>query len=305
MQNISKVLCPVDFSEASQTVLKEAMPFIQGLGATEVHLVHVLEWELPPVLMPEVVALQYSQEYHRSVAEIGQRKLANVAKTWENTGIKIVTRFMESISTTDALIEYVQSEGIDLMVMGTHGRRGFQRYLMGSVAEAMVQKAPCPVLTFHRPDSDPHAAWLSGTRSIVVPFDFSTYAETAWEVGKGLAQKFSAEVVLLHNIVEEGMPNLYRSYRAYEVSKEEVRAEAAAELEKFVATHGGTEVPYRIVLTAGHTTQEIVKYVEQNAPDLVVIATHGLSGLAHFLMGSVAEKVVRMAPCPILTLKRL
>jgi universal stress protein A len=135
---------------------------------------------------------------------------------------------------------------------------------------------------------------------ILVPVDFSEHSAEALRQAREIAGRFNAELHLV-TVVEPWPPavttaELYPVYREYVM---EAHARATAQLNDLVASIAGS-TPVQHATRAGHVQQEIVKYIEDNGIDLVVLGTHGRTGLSHWFMGSVAEKVARFAPCAVL-----
>ena len=194
------------------------------------------------------------------------------------------------------LLDYAREHDVDLVVMGTAGRRGFARLFLGSVAEELVRQADRPVLTVpchDVPDGGP----------VVAPVDFSDGSREALRLAGALARERGAAVHALH-VVEwptelppyllgVGLPAL-----------PDVLDRAQVELAAFVAATVGPDVVTAVrVRLGGLAAYAVAEYAREVAAGLVVISTHGRTGLDRLLMGSVAERVVRMAPCPVLTVR--
>jgi universal stress protein A len=142
-------------------------------------------------------------------------------------------------------------------------------------------------------------------RRILFPTDFSGAAEYAWSHALTLAQKFNAEVHLLH--VVEAPPGLTEAHAMKFHPEKMVQssvAEAAAFMAQQVEGARARGLIFHHEVRVGTDYREIVHYATKHDIDLIVMATHGRTGLAHVLQGSVAEKVARMAPCPVLTIKQ-
>lgn len=136
---------------------------------------------------------------------------------------------------------------------------------------------------------------------ILVPVDFSEHSAAALRQAREISGRFDSELHVV-TVVEPWPPaasmtaELYPLYRDYVL---QAQARAATQLNELVATiAGSTRIQHSV--RAGNVQQELVKYIEENQIDLVVLGTHGRTGLSHWLMGSVAEKVVRLAPCSVL-----
>jgi nucleotide-binding universal stress UspA family protein len=141
-------------------------------------------------------------------------------------------------------------------------------------------------------------------RRILFPTDFSEPAEYAWSYALTFAQEFGAEVHLLHVVAPPP-----RLTEAYAVNYDPVRmvesqtAEATGSMDRQVEAAKSRGLVFRREIREGLDYREIIDYAAKHDIDLIVMATHGRTGLAHVLLGSVAEKVVRKAPCPVLTVK--
>ena len=202
-------------------------------------------------------------------------------------------------SVERAILAYAAQEAVDLIVMGTHGRRALDRLLLGSVAAKVVRLAECPVFTV----GFEAASWEKGAaRRILVPVDFSDHARLALAYARDLAAMYGAHLDLLHVIEETALTAAY-GMEPVVAQIPDVEGPARKALERLVQDVGGPEVPYTVHVTVGHPAYEIAEFAERQRIDLIVIATHGLTGIKRLLLGSVAEHVVHRAPCPVFTVK--
>jgi nucleotide-binding universal stress UspA family protein len=204
---------------------------------------------------------------------------------------------IDASSPAETIVDYVEDHGVDLVVMGTHGRQGLDRARFGSVAEEVVRTAPAPVLTVraHAP------ATTRPVRRILAPIDFSEASETALRHAKEIALTYGAEIDLLHVIDRPSYPSAY-GLDSLDFSGETVLENAENGLadlaEEIVGhEHAKAEVVY------GHPVAGILDYIEDNEIDLLVIATRGRTGLSRLLLGSVAERVLRQSPIPVFLVK--
>lgn len=138
-------------------------------------------------------------------------------------------------------------------------------------------------------------------RRILVPLDFSEHSLKAFNKGLAFAHQFKAELVLVH-IVEQ---IIYPGDWMYPpIAMSDMAAEKRGEIaQKLKALAAGSGVKTREFVRLGRAWQEIVEIAKETEADLVVVATHGYTGLRHVLLGSVAEKIVRHAPCPVFTVR--
>lgn len=287
MLQLKKILIPRDFSACSEEALQYGLDLARRVDA-EVHLLFV------EVLYADAYAPVASVASPREVLE--ERLLE---------GVKLrhrVERAVErDVAAAPAIGAYAEAHDIDLIVMGTHGRRGLRRLLLGSVAEEVVRTAPCPVFIVRRAEA---TAESEDQRAILVPVDFSRHARVALRYAKELAVIFDARLDLLHVIEEQVHPAFYHggTFSVYEVAPD-LEEEVTQELEAFFHETEGPGVEAAFHVRHGHAAHEIVAFAEEVAPLQIVMATHGLRGMEHFLMGSVAERVLRLAPTPVFTVK--
>ncbi len=194
------------------------------------------------------------------------------------------------------ILAHAREHDVDLIVMGTHGRLGFGHLLLGSVTEKVVRLADRPVLTVpchDVPEGGP----------VLAPVDFSDGSREALRLAGALAAERGAVLHALH-VVE--WPTELPAYLLGVglPAMPDVLARAQAELTAFVAATVGPDAVTAVrVRLGGLAAYAVAEYAREVAAGLVVISTHGRTGLDRLLMGSVAERVVRMASCPVLTVR--
>jgi nucleotide-binding universal stress UspA family protein len=213
-------------------------------------------------------------------------------------GVTVVRAEVVSAPPMLGILDYAQTAGADLVVMGTHGRTGLDRLLLGSVTEDVVRLAACPVLTV-RADAPPAGA----VRRVLAPVDFSPSSWLAVAYAEHLAALFGARLDLLH--VVETLPSygLVDIPAAFPPPSREVAAEGREALLDLAREAGGPPVAVEPHVVAGHPTIALIEAAQALAPDLIVLPTHGRSGLKRMVLGSVAEQLVRRAPCPVLVVR--
>jgi nucleotide-binding universal stress UspA family protein len=190
----------------------------------------------------------------------------------------------------------------DLVVMGTHGRGGFERLMIGSVAERVLQKAPCPVLLV-----PPHAAAASpgevAFKRILCPMDFSPSASLALGFALDLARQAGGTVTLLH-VVEWLTDEEPRMYAQFNVSqyRQQLVDDARRRMQALVNDDPrASTITHRVVL--GRSYREILQCAAGQEADLIVMGAQGRGGLELALFGSTTHQVVRAAACPVLTVR--
>lgn len=203
-------------------------------------------------------------------------------------------------SVFEALLDYLHLHDIDLAVVGTHGRRGLTHLIFGSVAERLVREGPCPVLTVRACDDEP-ATGLA--RRILVPHDFSERADVALAHAAAVADLYDARVDLLHAVEPVDLPEAYGLGLVWDPGVPDLVTRSREALERLAGEHLGPARTGEVIVATGPPEAVILEAAEARRPVLIVMATHGRTGLQRFALGSVAERVVRYVDCPVLVVK--
>ncbi len=280
MVRIRKILCPVDFFPQSELALSYAASFAKAHRAG-LHAIHVVPPVASLVKSPKDRAQTVKSEH-----EEAQERLAKIANEMKASGVRVTVevRFGE---IDREILNAIGETRANLIVAGTHGRRGFEHWLMGSVCERLLRRVPVPMLTTGRIDS-PAAA--QDIREILVGIDFSEGSAEAAAWAFSIAHKFKAGVTLVHvtDYVTSDVPERYRHSLLKGIR---------FELENLVparASHVATRVEF------GIPYQVLLALAEREKAGMIVIGTHGKSMVDRTLLGTTAERVVRGAPCPVL-----
>src|SRR6202142_1088560 len=207
MQEFKVILCPIDFSEFSVRAYRHALSLAEHYRARLVAH-HVVElWQHPAVSFAATAALL--DEYCQSLRENGKEKLREFVKKHTHNEIQPELVVDEGMAA-DAILAFAKEKKADLIVMGTHGRRGFDRLVLGSVTDRVMRRAPCPVLAVCHPPHDSTAAnkersHVHHLTRILFCTDFSDNSERALNYAVSAATEYDAELTLLH--VLELAPN--------------------------------------------------------------------------------------------------
>jgi nucleotide-binding universal stress UspA family protein len=299
-----KILVPTDFSACADQAFTYGLALARRYRA-EVHLLHVIG----PLEGDAYSPLRHSPEAHvrqETPDKIAYNLLQTVIHRHDTEGITIKPVKQHGSAVASVLLQYAKAESVDLIVMGTHGRHGAQRFIMGSVAERVVRQASCSVLTVREqkatmsPGIKPDKLQI---QRILVPLDFSEHSEALLRVAHAMAVAYGAQLDLLH--VGE-MPLFVGIYSGILTANDlvpEFDKHALAKLQHLWEEVGGEEVQAKLHVEEGHAAAHIVDFAARFGVDLIVIASQGRSGIERFLIGSVAERVVRSATCPVLIFK--
>ena len=209
----------------------------------------------------------------------------------------VVRSVVRGIAAAPTILEYADEHDVDLIVMGSHGRRGVRRLLLGSVTEEVLRAGRWPVLTVHREDAERVQAY----EEILVPVDFSSRTPPQLEMAADLARRFGAALDVVHVVDPPVVPELYMPIAPLVVDVKRATDDALARIEELVAPLR-EELDVRSEVLVGGSVHEIMDRADRGT-DLIVLPTHGYSGLDRVLMGSVAEGILRRAKCPVLVLK--
>lgn len=296
---IQKVLFATDFSEHSEAALPHALWYAQEFQA-QLHMLHAVVLHAADPANPEVDFPDLDAAYDE-VRRWASGRLEATAGRIGKAGVAVQRVEERGIAAAPVILEYAREEDVDLIVLATHGRRGVRRMLLGSVAEEVVRLAARPVLTVRPDGAEEHG---EPPRSVLVPVDFSEHADRALAYGGALAERSGAELHVLHVVPEMSFPDPYfaeaAEIRAMAKAAEERVPEA---MQRHVQKVLGEDADVRMHMEVGTPAATIVRTAEDEGVDQIVISSHGRTGLERMLLGSVAEGVVRRAPCPVLTVK--
>jgi nucleotide-binding universal stress UspA family protein len=299
--NIKNILFPTDFSRCAVQALEHAL-FLAKYCRARLHIIHVIvlhqdDPHNPAYHFPDL------KELHKKLGDMARESMgSNLRASKENNEeISIITKELRGFTAADVILQYADAEDIDLIVMGTHGRRGLDYLFLGSVAREVVREASCPVYTIRESET---AKFPSEIDTILSPVDFSDHSGTAVSIAREAAKLYNAKLQLLHVIEENIHPAFYDAgQEAVWRLKADIAGQSQSVMKRIFTESPGPDVKTEFKVVSGHIVHEILEYTKNNGIDLIVIATHGLSGLKHFLLGSVAEKVIHRARCPVLTVK--
>jgi nucleotide-binding universal stress UspA family protein len=213
----------------------------------------------------------------------------------------VVTARAGDASTT--IVDEALASSADLIVMGTHGRRGFKRLLLGSVTETVLREAPCPVLTVP-PHAQEGSSRVVAFKHILCPIDFSPSSFQALGFALDLARQSNGSLTLL-NVVEwlaEEEPMVNAHFNVPEV-RGHMRKDSEDRLDALVAAESRTWCEIENVVAFGRAHREILRAAETKHPDLIVMGAQGRGGVGLALFGSTTQQVLRGASSPVLTVR--
>lgn len=308
MIEIKRILCPIDFSDFSRRALAHAVAIARWYESS-LTLLHV--WPLVPVAPYPPPGSGVFPSPPILSPDASDRLAADLKRLGEEAGadLSLDVRVVEG-PTAQEILDVAGAMPADLIVMGSHGRSGFERLLLGSVTEKVVRRALCPVLTVPRAASEAAAETPVLFKRIVCAIDFSDCSLHGLHHAMSLAQEADAQLTVLHVIerpstigpgTDEMAPPGPRSLQEYMAI---VAQDARARLEQVVPDEVRAYCRVETVLATGTPYREILRVADESRADLLVVGTHGRGAVDRMLFGSTTQHLVRQAPCPVLTLRK-
>ncbi len=282
----SKILVPLDGSAMAERALSLAERFVAE-GEGRLILLRVV---------PYFTVLAADPLLYEEMNRMGEDEALAYLRVIRNDLLdpRLADIVCQVGSAADSILQYSKENDVDLIVMSSHGRSGLNRWVYGSVAERIMSQAPCPTLIINsRLDSQEPAP-----KKILVPLDGSELAEKAIPPALSLAQTLDAQLYLL-SVTTSGEARIETA----------ARAEAFADIESGEAMKGQDYlqalsenlayegVQYDVKIASGTVAEAIIEYAAEHGMELIVMSSHGRTGLKRWVYGSVAEKVLRSACC--------
>ena len=304
MIEIKRILCPIDYSEFSRHALDQAVALAQWYGAsvTAVFVLPQIASLIPagdPGLYPPFVFTADDLQQFKATLDVFVAGSGDV--TGSGSRVKVETLVVEG-GIAGEIVRMARELPADLLVMGTHGRSGFDRLMLGSVTEKMLRKAPCPVLTVPSRVSGVPATPIQFTR-ILCPVDFSPSSFKALKLAESLAEETDAHLRILHVLepasVFEPVPMGGSGAPPIDAK---ASAEALQHLRGAISSEARVYSQVSETVAVGKAYREILREAAEQRSDLIVIGAHG-GRLASAAFGATANHVVREATCPVLSLR--
>lgn len=295
----TRLLIPLDGSKTAEQVMPCARTFVD-------------RFELPVELLavvdigPLLTSVEQARRFDKLVEEASRQGKAYLERVSGRFVGSRVRRRVEQGNAADVIIEKTEKNKSTLIAMTTHGRSGVDRWLLGSVAEKVLRTTTNPLLLV-RATQEGTAVGEASFRSIVVPLDGSELAETVLPTVVRIAKKLGLEVFLIRAYSNPYSPFIsgggHYAVNVDELLKD-IRDEARNYLEKKLTElqkWGVERISY--LLHEGIAADEIVAVAGETPESLIVMCSHGRSGMKRWLLGSVTETVVRHSRCPVLVLR--
>ena len=289
---IKTILCPVDRSEISVRALAYATALARQYVA-RLSVLEVIDWRLPPIAgtadeLPEMPPeVQTDVLGHLNMLTAPARELGVPTEVGIDVG-PVVRRILERASNVAA----------DLIVVGTHGRGGFDRLALGSVAEKVLRKAACPVLTV---PADAETAGDVLFPTILCAVDFSAASVDVLRIGADLARRYGSHLIVVHVV---DWPFASSQHHSAAIGwKNSLEGRASDELSVLVADIPAPPAEVSQLVVTGTPRDEILACARTRRAGLIVLGVSGRGALERAFLGSTAHGVVRHSECPVLTVR--
>ena len=294
MIRIESVLCPVDFSEISQHAFDHAAAFARSYAA-RLTVLYVFP-NLPAMDLPPLVLEVADRE----------RLLDRMRRMYvHESDVPLDVRVQQAAYIHEEILAQLQATEADLLVLGTHGRSGFQRLFLGSVTEKVIRKARCPTLVVppRAPDVVPTAP--VHFRQILCPVDFSESSLRAVAHAITMAKEADARLTLLHVIETPSV--ISPEPAALEIDFARLREGAVAEtrqrLHDLIPPEAHRHCTVEAAIVQGSAYREILRRAADQRSDLIVMGVHGQGAVETLLFGSTTHHVIRASACPVLIVR--
>jgi nucleotide-binding universal stress UspA family protein len=296
-----RILVPLDGSEMSKRALPMALAIAQQNQGKIVLLRVPVLTKMP---LPEgVEGLRLFDDTMSLRHDQCRGYLRYIEQTYVDENVPFEVHVAEG-DAASVIVDTAVAEEVDLIVMSTHGRTGFRRWVLGSVTEKVLRHATCPVLAVQDDDLP---------ETIMITLDGSHLAERSLEPGLALAESLGAQVILVR--VQEPIEALTEEERTQKWAKEvpwlhdltgSMHKDTLSYLQQIAAHYNQEhETHMKVAVTHNYAADGIIDFAERYDVDLIVMTTHGDSGNGRWTYGSVTEKVVWSAPCAMLVIRAL
>jgi nucleotide-binding universal stress UspA family protein len=289
MKTFQTILCPVDFSEFSVMALRYAVAFAKENEAKLILYHAILDIERTTTYME----VMYPLTPVRELEESARKELETFASRIVPLELE-VSRVLQKGSPAEGILDVAREQEVDLIVMGTHGRTGYERFLLGSVTGKVLHKSMIPVLTVCNPTH--HFIKEQGFRQIAIrkvlcALDLDRGSKKVADLALSLARLYQSELIVVHVTHKKEAADWFE------------REAASLAVMKHLISPNQDWCSSRYLVEAGRPEEEILKAVERHGIDLIVMGHHSHLPIQEAVVGSVALKVIAGSACPVLVLR--
>lgn len=293
-----KVVIPLDGSELAESVLPYVQQIASPLGAELILVRNIESSAYTFAADSSMAAARLLESMHQEI----EKYLVRHREELERSGYRVQTEIARG-DIASAIVRVATDHGADLIAMTTHGRSGVPRAVLGSVADRVVRSAHLPVLLIRAAAAEPTVETI---REILVPLDGSELSEQALPFANGLAQKIGGRILLLRVVEELADADIFEIFEQSADGPSEMADlfdEAQSYLDRIQKKLSFSNITSKPQVVVAHPAQAILDAAAIDECDLIVMSTHGRSGIRRWVYGSIASKVLHGTECPLLLVR--
>jgi nucleotide-binding universal stress UspA family protein len=288
----NRILVPLDGSAMAERALVPALALAEAMSAKLFFI---------RVAIP--LSLNLDPNFYQRFIELRQHEakqyLQTIQPRFSSTPVEIETQVIVGRGAK-SIINYAKENDIDLIVISSHGGSGINRWIYGTVADKVLHNAPCAIVLIHSQEqAEPFTL-----KRILLPLDGSAIAEQALEPALALAEAALAELLLLRvTTVPQVSVQPVPGWPGFEAIRDAAENEANAYLKSVQAVVAKSSVPTSLNVISGAVAEDIIDVADGHKVDLIIMCSHGLSGIERWAFGSVSERVLRGANCATMVIR--
>jgi nucleotide-binding universal stress UspA family protein len=295
-RQINTIFCATDFSKLAEEVVAYGIALAKEFNA-KLLVCHVVDF---PTVSMYGEAVSGPIEHQNRFMDYAKSEISRLIGNEPIDSQALVTLG----NTTEEISRLVVEFNADLVITATHGRSGLKRFFLGSVTERLMRILHCPLLVLRGSgeDSEPKLRNFPFKR-ILVGCDFSSDSDLAFKNSLSIAQEFESELHMVHVVEPSGYKDLFKMPPEQgDKFKQDLFEMIKGRLKSMVPDEALNWLTLRTHLLVGKPYEEIIRYAEINDIDLIALGIRGHGMVEDFLVGSTTDRVIRRAPCPVLSI---
>lgn len=297
-RQINTIFCATDFSKLAEEVVAYGIALAHEFNAKLI-VCHVVDF---PTVSMYGEAVTGPIEHQNRFMDYARNEISRLVGNEPIDSQAVVTLG----NTTEEISRLVVELNADLVITATHGRSGLKRFFLGSVTERLMRTLPCPLLVLRASeDGGDSKIQKFPFKKILVGCDFSQDSDLAFTNSLSMAQEFESELHMVHVVEPSGYKDLFKlPAEQGEKFKQDLYGMIKSRLQAMVPEDALNWLTLHIHLLVGKPYEEIIRYAEINDIDLIALGIRGHGMVEDLLVGSTTDRVIRRAPCPVLSICR-
>ncbi|MBC2716095.1 MAG: universal stress protein [Desulfobacteraceae bacterium] len=295
-RQINTIFCATDFSKLAEEVVAYGITLAKEFNAKLI-VCHVVDF---PTVSMYGEAVSGPIEHQNRFMDYARSEISRLVGNESIDSQALVTLG----NTTEEIFRLVVEFNADLVITATHGRSGLKRFFLGSVTERLMRTLPCPLLVLRGTEdgSEPKLQRFPFKR-ILVGCDFSSDSDLAFKNSLSMAQEFESELHMVHVVEPSGYKDLFKiPAEQGDKFKQDLFDMIKGRLKSMVPDEALNWLTLQTHLLVGKPYAEIIRYAEINDIDLIALGIRGHGMVEDLLVGSTTDRVIRRAPCPVLSI---